>query len=177
MYEDLSLYIDGEFIRGGDRPSQDVRDPATGQVIAQLPHARREDLDRALSAAQRGFESWKFVSALERGKVLRRVAQLTRERADLIARNITADMGKPLNEALSEVRRSAEHLEWHAEEARRIYGRVVPARSPNVRQMVLREPVGVCAAFTPWNYPFGQAVRKAAAALGAGCTLVIKGPE
>jgi len=177
MYEDMCLYIEGEFIRGGGRRTQDVRDPATGCVIGQLPHASREDLDWALGAAQRAFQSWRLVSALERGNILRRVAQLTRERAESIARNITADMGKPLAEAVSEVTRCAEHLEWHAEEARRIYGRVVPARQPNVRQFVLREPVGVCVAFTPWNYPFNQAVRKVAAALGAGCTLVLKGPE
>src|SRR4051812_40268369 len=120
MYEDLSLYIDGEFIKGGGRPAQDVRDPATGAVIAQLPHATKEDLDRALVAAQRAFESWRLVSALERGNILRKVAQLTRERAEAIARNITADMGKPLKEAIAEVNRCAEHLEWHAEEARRI---------------------------------------------------------
>ncbi|MBG9390691.1 NAD-dependent succinate-semialdehyde dehydrogenase [Caenimonas aquaedulcis] len=177
MYEDLSLYIDGEFIKGGGRPAQDVFDPATGSVIAQLPHATKEDLDRALAAAQKAFESWRLVSALERGNILRKVAQLTRERAEAIARNITADMGKPLKEAIAEVNRCAEHLEWHAEEARRIYGRVVAARVPNVRQMVLKEPVGVCVAFTPWNFPYNQAVRKVAAALGSGCTLVLKGPE
>ena len=177
MYENLSLYIDGRFIARDDRHSQDIRDPATEQVIAQLPHATRADLDRALAAAERAFESWKLVSAVERGAILRKVAQLTRERAETIARNITADMGKPFSEALGEVNRSAEHFEWHAEEARRIYGRVVPSRNPSVRQMVLREPVGVCVAFTPWNFPFGQAVRKVAAAIGSGCTLVLKGPE
>jgi succinate-semialdehyde dehydrogenase/glutarate-semialdehyde dehydrogenase len=177
MYEDLCLYIDGEFIKGGGRPAQDIYDPATGQSIAKLPHATKEDLDNALAAASRAFDSWKLMSALDRGNILRKVAQLTRERAEAIARNITADMGKPFKEALSEVTRCAEHLEWHAEEARRIYGRIVAARSPNVRQMVLREPVGVCAAFTPWNFPYNQAVRKVAAALGAGCTIVLKGPE
>jgi succinate-semialdehyde dehydrogenase/glutarate-semialdehyde dehydrogenase len=178
MYEELSLYIDDEFIRGGGgRRTQDIHDPSTGSVIAQLPHATPQDLDRAVSAAQRAFESWRLVSALERGNILRKVAQLTRERAEAIARNITTDMGKPLKEAIGEVNRCAEHLEWHAEEARRIYGRVVAARVPNVRQLVLREPVGVCAAFTPWNFPYNQAVRKVAAALGSGCTMVLKGPE
>ena len=177
MYEDLCLYIDGEFIKGDGRRTQDILDPATGHVIAQLPHATQEDLDRALTSAQRAFDSWRLVSALERGNILRKVAQLTRERAESIAANITADMGKPHNEALAEVNRCAEHLEWHAEESRRIYGRIVSARVPNVRQMVLREPVGVCVAFTPWNFPYNQAVRKVAAALGAGCTMVLKGPE
>jgi succinate-semialdehyde dehydrogenase/glutarate-semialdehyde dehydrogenase len=177
MYDQPSLYIDGEFIAGGDRHAQDVFDPATGRVIGRLPHASTADLDRALAAAERTFETWRQTSALERSGILRRVAQLTRDYADEIARNITLDMGKPLKEAQGEVTRCAEVLEWHAEECRRIYGRVIPPRLANVRQMVLREPVGVCAAFTPWNFPYTQAVRKVAAALGAGCTMVLKGPE
>lgn len=171
------LYIDGEFIEGGDRQHQDIINPANGEVIGSLPHARRDDLNRALNAAQRAFESWRKSSPLERSKVLRRVAELTRERAPQIARQITLDQGKPLSEALLEVTTCAEHAEWHAEECRRIYGRVIPARVPHVRQMVLREPVGVCVAFTPWNFPFNQAIRKMVAAIGAGCTLVLKGPE
>jgi succinate-semialdehyde dehydrogenase/glutarate-semialdehyde dehydrogenase len=176
-YEDLCLYIDGEFVKGGGRREQDVVDPATGQVIAKLPHATREDLDRALAAAQRAFESWKKSSPLERSRILRKVAELTRERSKEIGRNIVLDMGKPLAEAIGEVVSCSEHCEWHAEECRRIYGRVIPPRLPNVRQMVLREPIGVCAAFTPWNFPYNQAIRKIAAAVGAGCTIVIKGPE
>jgi succinate-semialdehyde dehydrogenase/glutarate-semialdehyde dehydrogenase len=177
MYEDLGLYIDGEFIKGGGRREQEVHDPATGEVIARLPHATREDLDRALAAAQRAFETWRTASPMDKSKVLRRVGELTRERAKDIGRNITLDMGKPLGEAVGEVARCADHCDWHAEECRRIYGRVIPPRSPNVRQLVLREPVGVCAAFTPWNFPYNQAIRKIAAAVGAGCTIVIKGPE
>jgi succinate-semialdehyde dehydrogenase/glutarate-semialdehyde dehydrogenase len=114
---------------------------------------------------------------MDKSRILRRVAELSRERAQEIGRNITLDQGKPLAEAVGEVLRCADHCDWHAEECRRIYGRVIPARMPNVRQMVLREPVGVCAAFTPWNFPFNQAIRKIAAAVGAGCTIVIKGPE
>ncbi|MCL4743967.1 MAG: NAD-dependent succinate-semialdehyde dehydrogenase [Burkholderiaceae bacterium] len=176
-YEDLCLYIDGEFIRGGGRKEQDILNPATGQPIAKLPHATREDLDRALAAAQRAFESWKKSSPIERAKVLRKVAELSRERAAEIGRNITLDMGKPLAEARGEVIAGSEHCDWHAEECRRIYGRVIPPRLPNVRQFVLREPVGVCAAFTPWNFPYNQAIRKVGAAIGAGCTIVLKGPE
>ncbi|HZF80493.1 MAG TPA: NAD-dependent succinate-semialdehyde dehydrogenase, partial [Rubrivivax sp.] len=96
---------------------------------------------------------------------------------DEIARDITLDQGKPLAEARAEVASCAEHAEWHAEECRRIYGRVIPARQEGVRQLVLREPIGVCAAFSPWNFPFNQAIRKITAALGAGCTVIIKGPE
>jgi succinate-semialdehyde dehydrogenase/glutarate-semialdehyde dehydrogenase len=177
MYEDLCLYIDGEFIAGGGRREQDVLDPASGGVVGRLPHATSQDLDRALEAAQRAFAGWRQSSPMERSRILRRVAELTRERAKEIGRNITLDQGKPLAEAVGEVMRCADHCDWHAEECRRIYGRVIPPRLPNVRQMVLREPVGVCAAFTPWNFPYNQAIRKIAAAVGAGCTIVLKGPE
>ncbi len=176
-YEQLSLYIDGRFLAADGRKEQDVVNPATGAVFAKLPHATREDVDLALAAAGKAFQSWRFTSPLERGKVLRRVAELIRERAPAIARNITLDQGKPLAEALLEVQTCAEHAEWHAEECRRIYGRVIPPRAETVRQLVIREPIGVCAAFTPWNFPFNQALRKAVAALGAGCTLILKGPE
>ena len=175
-YETLALFIDGEFI-AGDRKTQDVRNPATGEVIGKLPHATREDLDRALAAAQRAFGTWKHSSPLERGRILRKVGELSRQRAKEIGRNITLDMGKTLAEAAGEIVSCADHCDWHAEECRRIYGRVIPPRLPNVRQMVLREPVGVCAAFTPWNFPYNQAIRKIAAAIGAGCTIIIKGPE
>jgi succinate-semialdehyde dehydrogenase/glutarate-semialdehyde dehydrogenase len=176
VYEKLALYIDGTFIEEG-RKTEPVVNPATGEVLAQLPHATREDLDRALQAAQSAFEKWKKTSPLERSAILRKVGQLARERAESIGRNITLDQGKPLAEAVGEVMVCAEHAEWHAEECRRIYGRVIPPRRSDVRQFVLREPVGVCAAFTPWNFPFNQAIRKMVAALGAGCTLVLKGPE
>jgi succinate-semialdehyde dehydrogenase / glutarate-semialdehyde dehydrogenase len=177
VYEDLHLYIDGEFIKGGGRTEQDVFDPATGKVLGRLPHATRADLDRALAAAARAFETWKSVSPMEKGRILRKVGELARERAKEVGRNITLDQGKPLAESVGEVVRCADHCDWHAEECRRIYGRVIPPRLPNVRQFVLREPVGVCAAFTPWNFPFTQAMRKIAAAVGAGCTIVLKGPE
>ena len=177
MYEELSLYIDGEFIRGGGRRDQPVFDPATGREIGRLPHATRADLDRALAAAQRAFESWRSVSPMDKGAILRKVGELSRARAKEIGRNITLDQGKPLAEAVGEVMRCADHCDWHAEECRRIYGRVIPPRLPNVRQFVLREPIGVCAAFTPWNFPYNQAIRKIAAAIAAGCTIILKGPE
>ena len=114
---------------------------------------------------------------MDRSVILRKVATLSRERAKEIGRNMTLDQGKPLAEAIGEVTSCAEHADWHAEECRRIYGRVIPPRNPDVRQIVVREPIGVCAAFTPWNFPYNQAIRKIAAALGAGCTVVLKGPE
>ena len=177
MYPTLSLYIDGQFINADGRKEQDVLNPATNQVIGKLPHATREDLDAALASAERAFASWRKTSPMERSKVLRKVAELARARAQDIGRNITLDQGKPLAEAVGEVMACSEHAEWHAEECRRIYGRVIPSRVDGVRQIVLREPIGVCAAFSPWNFPFNQAIRKITAALGAGCTIILKGPE
>ena len=177
MYPTLSLYIDGQFLSGQGRHEQDVFNPATGEVIAKLPHATTEELNTALAAADRAFQSWKKSSPMERSKVLRQVATLARERANDIGRAMTQDQGKPLAESVGEVMACADHADWHAEECRRIYGRVIPARMDGVRQLVLREPVGVCAAFTPWNFPFNQAIRKISAAVGAGCTMVLKGPE
>jgi succinate-semialdehyde dehydrogenase/glutarate-semialdehyde dehydrogenase len=177
MYEDLCLYIDGEFLRGDGRVEQEIRNPATGEIIGRLPHATTADLDRALAAAARAFETWRHSSPMERSRILRRVGELTRERAKEIGRNLTLDQGKPLAEAIGELVRCADHCDWHAEECRRIYGRVIPPRMPNVRQFVLREPIGVVAAFTPWNFPYNQAIRKVAAAIGAGCTIIVKGPE
>lgn len=176
-YEDLCLYIDGSFIKGGGRVEQDVVNPATGEAFARLPHANRADLDRALAAAQKAFETWRVSSPMDRSRILRKVAELSRARAAEIGRNMTLEMGKTLPDAVGEINACAEHCDWHAEECRRIYGRVIQPRSPNVRQLVLREPIGVCAAFTPWNFPYNQAIRKIGAAIGAGCTIIIKGPE
>lgn len=177
MYPELSLYINGEFLGIEGRRHQDVVNPATEEVVGRLPLATREDLDTAVEAAHRAFLTWRDSSPLERSAILRKVAELARQRAPEIGRNMTIDQGKPLHEAVGEVTVCAEHADWHAEEARRIYGRVIPSRNPNVRQLVLRQPVGVCAAFTPWNFPFNQAIRKISAALGAGCTIILKGPE
>ena len=175
-YETLVQYIDGEFIGVGHGPSQPVLNPADGSVLGQLPRGNRDDVARAIDAAERAFRAWRHESPLKRSEILRRAAGLMRERAEAIGRNITLDQGKPLAEAIGEVNGTAEHAEWHAEEGRRIYGRVIPPRLPEVRQMVLREPIGVCAAFSPWNFPFNQALRKIVAALASGCTLILKGP-
>ncbi|AFK64424.1 aldehyde dehydrogenase [Advenella kashmirensis WT001] len=177
QYEALSLYIDGEFLSGDGRATQDVVNPATGEVLAQLPHASEADLDRALKAADRAFQTWKHSSPMDRSAILRKAAELARERAQDIGLNLTRDQGKPLAEAVGEIISCADHCDWHAEECRRIYGRIVPPRNPAVRQLVVREPIGVCAAFTPWNFPFNQAIRKISAAIGAGCTIILKGPE
>jgi succinate-semialdehyde dehydrogenase / glutarate-semialdehyde dehydrogenase len=177
MYEDLCLYINGQFLKGDGRREGDVINPATDEVIGKLPHASKADLDLALASAHTAFQTWRKSSPMERSRILRKVAELSRARAQDIGRNMTLDMGKPLAEAIGEVNVCSEHAEWAAEESRRIYGRVVPARFEGVRQMVLKEPIGVVAAFSPWNFPFNQAIRKIVSALGAGCTIIIKGPE
>ncbi|AIM03676.1 NAD-dependent succinate-semialdehyde dehydrogenase [Sinorhizobium meliloti] len=174
-YERLGMLIDGRWTYEAKR-SSDVVDPATGQTIARLPFATDGEIAEAIASSQRAFENWKDRSPLDRGQILRRFADLARKHADEIARNMTRDQGKPLAEAIGELRFAADHADWHAEEARRIYGRVIPARDPRVQQMVLREPVGVCIAFTPWNFPFSQALRKVVAALASGCTIILKGP-
>ena len=176
MYEQLALYIDGEFLAGEGRRTQDVINPATLEVLGQLPHATEADLDRALAAAQRAFESWKKSSPMDRSAILRRSPQLSRERAKEIGRNMTLDQGKPLAEAVGEVSSCAEHADWHAEECRRIYGRdpaAQPGRAPDRGARAHRRARCLHALELPYN----QAIRKIAAALGAGCTVVLKGPE
>lgn len=177
MYPTLTLYIDGHFVEAGARQTLAVTDPATLERLGDLPCATAQDLDAAVAAADKAFAQWRHSSPMDRSAVLRKTAELLRSRLEVIARGITRDNGKPLADARAEVLNSAEHVEWHAEECRRIYGRVVPARDPRVRQMVVREPVGVCVAFSPWNFPLGQAIKKVSAAIGAGCTLILKGPE
>ena len=177
MYSNTHLLIDGAWGPAQSGRTIAVLNPATGEPIGTVAHAERPDLDRALAAAARGFAVWRRTSAVERSKLLRRAAGLLRERIDSIAELMVAEQGKPFVEAKGEVSVAPENIEWMAEEGRRSYGRVIPARQPGVLQMSLREPVGVVAAFTPWNFPINQAVKKMAAALAAGCSIIVKGPE
>ncbi len=177
MYPDVMLHIDGAWTAAQDGKTLDVMNPATGEVNGTVAHAERADLDVALAAADRGFAAWRRVSAFERSKLLRRAADLLRERADAIARLMTLEQGKPLAEARMETVAGADIIDWFAEEARRTYGRVIPARAEGVYQLSLREPVGPVAAFTPWNFPINQPNRKIAIALAAGCSIIVKGPE
>jgi len=135
------------------------------------------DLDRALEAARKGFAVWRKISAYERSKIMRKAANLMRERVDMIAPLMTMEQGKTLAEAKMEIMGGADTIDWFAEEARRAYGRVIPARAEGVYQLVIKEPVGPVAAFTPWNFPINQIVRKLSAALAAGCSIIIKAPE
>jgi succinate-semialdehyde dehydrogenase/glutarate-semialdehyde dehydrogenase len=177
MYTDLALLIDGEWLGRDGRKGEDVVNPATGKALGYLPHAGAGDLDRALAAAAKGFAAWRTTSAYDRAKVLRKAADLVRERADAIARILTLEQGKALAESRAEVLVTADIVEWFAEEGRRAYGRIVPGRGRNTRQLVLQEPVGVVAAFTPWNFPTLTPARKIGAALAAGCAIIIKASE
>ncbi|MEJ0035465.1 MAG: NAD-dependent succinate-semialdehyde dehydrogenase [Gammaproteobacteria bacterium] len=176
-YAELKLFIGGEWVSGGGRKTQPVISPATGETLGELPHANAEDLDRALEAAQANFPKWRALPPHERGKILKKAADLIRERTDHIARIATLEEGKTLAEAKWEAGLAAEIFEWYAEEGRRAYGRVLPQRAPGVRMTVVKEPVGPVAAFAPWNFPLGNPARKIGAALGAGCTCIVKPAE
>jgi succinate-semialdehyde dehydrogenase/glutarate-semialdehyde dehydrogenase len=177
MYSDVSLFIDGAWTKAAGGRTIDVVNPATGDRIGSVAHAERADLDRALAAAEKGFHLWRRVSAFERSKLMRKAANILRERADAIAHLMTQEQGKPLPEARMEVLAGADVIDWFAEESRRAYGRVIPARAEGVYQLVIKEPVGPVAAFTPWNFPINQVVRKLSAALAAGCSIIVKAPE
>jgi succinate-semialdehyde dehydrogenase/glutarate-semialdehyde dehydrogenase len=176
-YPNTQLMIGGQWQDAADGRTLAVVNPATGSEIGRVAHAGIADLDRALEAAQKGFETWRDVSAAERSKTMRRAAALMRERAGEIAAILTQEQGKPLAEAKVEAMASADIIEWAAEEGLRVYGRIVQSRNLAVRQMVLKDPVGPVAAFTPWNFPINQAVRKIAAALATGCSIIVKAPE
>jgi succinate-semialdehyde dehydrogenase/glutarate-semialdehyde dehydrogenase len=176
-YSDVSLMIDGAWTKGANGRTIPVINPATEEVIGQVAHAEKSDLDRALAAADKGFKQWRKVSAYERYKIMRKAADLMRQRLDEIATIMTTEQGKPLFEAKVETNLAADIIDWMAEEGRRTYGRIVPARFENVYQLVTKEPVGPVAAFTPWNFPINQVVRKLSAALAAGCSIIVKAPE
>jgi succinate-semialdehyde dehydrogenase / glutarate-semialdehyde dehydrogenase len=177
MYTSLEHYIDGNWVKASGAKTQEVMNPATSKPIGELSHASRGDLDKALAAADKGFKTWRKMSSYERGKILRKAADLVRARADEIAKVLTQEQGKVFMEAKLEVQSAGDILDWYAAEGPRAYGRIIPARADGVRNMVIMEPIGPVAAFTPWNFPVTQAVRKIAAALAAGCSIIIKCPE
>lgn len=173
----IRLHIDGAWKDGAAGAALDFRNPATGETIGSVARAEVADLEQAIEATRRGFAAWRAVSAFDRGKVLRQAAANLRARVDAIAPMLTREQGKPLPEARGEVLAGADIIEWFAEEGRRTYGRIIPSRAQTVQQMVAKEPVGPVAAFSPWNFPVNQAVRKISAALACGCSIILKGPE
>ena len=167
--------INGEWIKGGSR--FDVHDPATGLKLADVANLGATEAETALAAAQKAWPAWRAKTAKERGAVLMKWFALLHQHVDDLARIMTAEQGKPLAEAKGEVVYGASFLDWFAEEAKRVYGETIPTTDNNKRYIVIKQPMGVCAAITPWNFPIAMITRKVAPALAAGCTVVIKPAE
>jgi succinate-semialdehyde dehydrogenase/glutarate-semialdehyde dehydrogenase len=175
-YPAVRMYLAGEWCQGGTGATAPVENPATGEVIGEVPLATPDDLDRALAAAEQGARVWRATPVARRTAILHAAADLIAERAAEIGRVMTLEQGKPLAESTGEARRTADTLRWHAEDARRAYGRIVPS-APGTLLTVRREPIGPVAAFTPWNFPVGGPNRKISSALSAGCSLILKASE
>jgi succinate-semialdehyde dehydrogenase/glutarate-semialdehyde dehydrogenase len=168
-------YIDGAWLKGSE--TYPVRNPASGEVIAQVAKGGASETREAIAAAERAFPAWRALTAKERGARVKRWGELMLEHRDALAELLSREQGKPLAEARGEVAYAASFLEWFAEEAKRCYGDVIPSPKPNSRIIVTREPVGVVAAITPWNFPLAMITRKVGPALAAGCTMVLKPSE
>jgi succinate-semialdehyde dehydrogenase / glutarate-semialdehyde dehydrogenase len=168
-----ALYVDGDWLRPSGT-SIDVTNPATGELLARVPKAGRAEANAAIAAARKALPGWSARTAKERAAVLRRWHDLIVANVDDLARILTAEQGKPLAEARAEILYGAAFFEWFAEEAKRVYGELIPAPAIDRRLMVMRQPIGVCAAITPWNFPMAMIPRKAAPAIAAGCTMVLK---
>lgn len=176
VYPQPKLYIDGEWTAGSSDVTRPVMDPAREEVIAHLPVAAAGDLDRAVAAASRALPGWRATPPLQRCDILMKAAALLRERIEHIAWLTTREQGQPIADSKVHILRGIEIIEWDAQEGRRLYGRIIPS-APGLRQTVVLEPVGVVAAFTPWNAPVFTPCRKIASALAAGCTLILKPAE
>jgi succinate-semialdehyde dehydrogenase/glutarate-semialdehyde dehydrogenase len=168
------MFIGGSW-RGGSE-GEDVVNPADESVLGHLPHADRADLDDALEAAGEGLRVWRATAPARRAELILDAARLLRQRAEAVATAMTLEQGKPIAQARLEVLRACDIIEWDANEGRRLYGRVIPAE-PGMRHTVLREPIGIVAAFSPWNFPVSSPARKIAGALSAGCSVIIKVAE
>lgn len=172
----ILLYINGEWVDSKNGTFQ-VTNPATGEILAEVANGTREDTRRAIAAAEDAFTSWSGLTAFERSDYLYRVYELMMERKEHLAETMTKEQGKPLRASRNEVQYAADFLLWYAEEAKRIYGEVLPAPRADQRFVVLRQPIGVVGAITPWNYPISMLTRKIAPAMAAGCTIVLKPAE
>ena len=172
-YPDIELYIDGRWKRADGHP---IINPADESVIGTVPHAAMADLDDALAAAERGYRIWKNTAPARRAQIILKAASLIRERVDEMAVAMTLEQGKPIDQARLEILRGCDIIEWDAAEGLRIYGRVIPSE-PGMRHTVLRQPIGLVAAFSPWNFPMSSPARKVAGALSAGCSIILKASE
>lgn len=166
--------IDGRWVNAASQRVFAVHNPATGELLASVPDLSAEEIEYAISTASAAFKYWRSVSAQERSLILQKIASLLRQNAETCASIITAEQGKPLKEARGEVQYAADYFDWFAGEAVRIYGDIIPANSAQKRILVLKQPIGVVAAITPWNFPLAMLARKVAAALAAGCTVIAK---
>ncbi len=166
------VYLDGKWIETGEEIQ--VKNPATGEAFASVAAVNRDHVRAAFATAQASFAAWRGMTAKERGSLLLRVAEEVHKRADEIARTITLENGKPLAQSKGEMAMTEDHLRWFAEEGRRAYGRLIPHQVQGKRNMVVKTPIGVVGAISPWNFPLVLAVRKAAPALAAGCPVVLK---
>lgn len=176
-YPNVELHIDGKWRPSASGQTIPILNPATEETVGTVAHAGKADLDEALAAAEKGFKAWRAIAPFERAKVMHKAAAILRERADVIAVLMTMEQGKTLIESKGETLAAADIIEWFAEEGKRAYGRIIPARGPGIYQLAIKEPVGPVAAFTPWNFPINQVVRKLSAALAAGCSIIVKAPE
>ena len=174
MYHDLGLFIDGAWRQGGGRETAAVLDPGTGEVLGEAPVASKADIEEAIAAAARGLSTWRATPAWTRADRLHAVADAMAARAEPAARTLSLETGKPIAQAEREWALATDQFRWYAEEARRIYGRIVESRAPGGRIEVSHEPVGVVAAFTAWNFPAALVARKVAPALAAGCAVIVR---
>lgn len=177
QYKNTNIFINGIWRSGASKRTLPIKCPATSDVIGEVAYAEESDIEEAAHSALVGFATWKQVSAFERYKIMRNAAQLIRDRVEMISTLMTLEQGKPKTEAKLEIFAAADTIDWFAEEGRRAYGRVIPARQMDIYQLVVKEPVGPVAAFTPWNFPIMQITRKLAAALASGCSIIVKAPE
>src|SRR4051794_3095212 len=168
------MYIDGKWCDADSGRTLKVTNPATEEVVAEIAYGGRSEAKRALEAAHRAMPSWMRLTAFDRAKILKKTADLMRERADSIARTLTMEQGKPVPEAKAEILHSADTFEWFAEEGKRAYGQIIPNSQPGKRHLTFKHPVGVVGAISPWNFPITLQARKIAPALAAGCTIVCK---
>jgi len=168
------LFIDGKWCDADDGRTLGVINPATEEVVAEIAYGGRKETHRAVEAAARALPAWMKLTAYDRAKILKKTADLMRERADAIARTLTMEQGKPLAEAKAEVLHSADTYEWFAEEGKRAYGQLIPNSQPGKKHVTLKHPVGVVASISPWNFPITLQSRKIAPALAAGCTIVAR---
>ncbi len=178
MYsEKIQMLINGRWCNGSEGDSQPLINPATEEVLTYVPHASEMDLEEAIQASDKGFKVWRNFTPVDRQSIMEKAARLMEERRDAISKTLTLEMGKPLAEAKIEMGFVIDVTRWYGEEGKRAYGRLIPARTPGVRQMVVKEPVGPSCAFVAWNFPGTNVIRKVAGALAAGCSMLIKPSE